>query len=120
MRRGFAALKAKRESPEAIAEAEAYERARAAFEARLSAIERAKADCGLGAAQSALDAAWDAQSQSEVAVFETVPQTKAGALAVLRFAADFLDALGINDTEVNGLLTDRIRDAASLLETGAV
>lgn len=115
IRCGVAAQKAERESLEAMKERREYQAARVALEARLPAYEKARADHGVNAADEAIQDALDAEGDALEAVFEALPTTKNGAIAVLRFIAEFLDGLGVNDTRADSL-PDAIRNAADFLD----
>jgi len=92
-----------------------YQAARAALEARQAALAVAPES----SAEEASDDAFDVFGDAERAVFEAAPTTQAGAVALLRFTAEFLEELGINDTKVEDVLPDAIRNAAAVLEREA-
>ncbi len=105
-------------SPEyqaARATLEARQAARATLEARQAALAVAPES----SAEEASDDAFGVFGDAERAVFEAVPTTQAGAVALLRFTAEFLEELGINDTRVEDVLPDAIRNAAAVLEREA-
>ncbi len=93
-----------------------YQAARAALEARLPAYEKAKIESGEKAAEATAQAAYDEVCCAERAVYEAEPKSRAGAIALLRFAADFLEENGVNDTLLEGVFPDAIRHAADFFE----
>jgi hypothetical protein len=56
---------------------------------------------------------------AERAVYEAEPISPAGAIALLRFAADFLEENGVNDTKLGDVFPDAIRRAADFFEGSA-
>jgi hypothetical protein len=64
--------------------------------------------------------ATEAEKDSECALYDTPPATRAGALWLLRHIADFLDEDDVvNDNWVGDLIGDAIRNAAAVLEREA-
>jgi len=115
LRTGNARLKAEASVPDHECDA-----ARAELQQKRELFEKAREQCGVQAADEASDAAWDAEREAEIAVVASSPATPAGAAAFIRYAADFLDDLGINDTRLDGVLTAAIRNAVALLEREAL
>lgn len=111
IRQGWAIMQAEMTQPDVE-----YEAARSALEARLPAYEGAKIESGIDAAEETMNAAFDDVSDAERTIFETAPTSRAGAVALLRFTADFLDELGINDMKVDDVLPDALRAAADFFE----
>jgi hypothetical protein len=93
-----------------------YEAARAALEARQSAIGLAKAEGGEDDDEAASNEAFAVLGDAERAVYEAEPISRAGAIALLRFAADFLEENGVNDTLLEDVFPDAIRRAADFFE----
>ena len=58
----------------------------------------------------------DKKREAERAVYEAEPTSPTGAIALLRFAADFLEENGVNDTMLEGVFPDAIRAAADFFE----
>ncbi|HTO79943.1 MAG TPA: hypothetical protein VMJ31_09245 [Methylocystis sp.] len=112
LRCGWAKQKARLATPDAE-----YDAARAALEARLPAFEQARAK--IEAQEDAPNEAFDRLGDAERAIFEAAPTTHVGAVAMLRFTADFLEELGINDTRVEDVLRDALRRAADFIELKA-
>ena len=94
-----------------------YEAARATLEAREAAFEEARLRYGVEAIDDEEDVALDEAEVAQLAVFETTPSTLTGAAKFMRFVADVLDELGINDTTLEDVLTDKLRDAATVIES---
>jgi hypothetical protein len=110
LRRGLA-----KQQEEAARPDSEFEAARAALEARQAAFDLAK-EAGPDEAEAASQAAYDALSDAERAVYEAEPISRAGAIALLRFAADFLQENGVNDTQLEDVFPDAIRRAADFFE----
>jgi hypothetical protein len=93
-----------------------YHTARAALEARLPAYKKSKVESGAAAAEVMVEAAYEEVGYAERAVYEAEPTSRAGAIALLRFAADFLEENGVNDTMLEDVFPDAIRRAADFFE----
>jgi hypothetical protein len=93
-----------------------FEAARAALEARLSAVDLAKEEGGEDDDEAESNEPFEVLGYAERAVYEAEPTSQAGAIALLRFAADFLDENGVNDTMLEDVFADAIRRAANLFE----
>jgi hypothetical protein len=111
LRRGWAKQQEELASPDPE-----YEAARAALEARQSAIDLAKEEGGEDDDEAASDEAFAVLGDAERAVYEAEPISRAGAIALLRFAADFLEENGVNDTQLEDVFPDAIRRAADFFE----
>ncbi len=96
-----------------------YHAARAALEARLPAYKKSKVESGAKAAEANAQAAYEKVGDAERAVYEAEPTSRAGAIALLRFAADFLEENGVNDTQLEDVFPVAIRRAADFFEEGA-
>ena len=116
----IALLKSWRKSPltpEQKAEREAARRrAHEELDALLQQCATAKAKSGYADADAATDEASEQQWDVERAIFETAPISRAGAIALLRFAADHIEDMGVNDSNVADVLPDAIRRAADFFE----
>jgi hypothetical protein len=107
-------------TPEQKAEREAARRrAHEELDALLQQRATAKTKSGYAAADAAADEAFERQGDAERAIFETDPISGAGAIALLRFAADHIEDMGVNDTKVEDVLSDAIRAAADFFEREA-
>lgn len=96
-----------------------YQKARAELEARGGFAQEASPSEALDA-ESAAQEALDNAKEAQMAVFEAVPTTRAGAARLLKFIADFLDEDDvINDTRAEGKVGDAIRNAVAVLEREA-
>jgi hypothetical protein len=93
-----------------------FEAARAALEARQSAFEQAKEEVGEDDDEAVSNEAFAVLGDAERAVYEAEPISRAGAIALLRFAADFLEENGVNDTQLEDVFPDAIRRAADFFE----
>jgi hypothetical protein len=111
LRRGWAKKQEELASPDLE-----FEAARAALEARLSARDLAKEEGGEDDDEAESNEPFEALGYAERAVYEAEPTSQAGAIALLRFAADFLDENGVNDTMLEDVFSDAIRRAANLFE----
>ncbi|MGO9768425.1 MAG: hypothetical protein ACLPSW_02510 [Roseiarcus sp.] len=111
LRRGWAMQREELASPDTE-----YESARAALEVRQSAIDLAKEEGGADEAEAASNEAFAILRDAERAVYEAEPISRAGAIALLRFAADFLEENGVNDTQLEDVFPDAIRAAADFFE----
>jgi hypothetical protein len=111
LRRGWAKQQEELASPDPE-----FEAARAALEARLSARELAKEEGAADEAEAVSNEAFDVLGDAERAVYEAEPTSRAGAIALLRFAADFLEENGVNDTKLEDVFPDAIRRAADFFE----
>ncbi len=80
----------------------------------LADVEDAEKRSGLGDAESDWEGALGERHEAERTIFETKPVTKAGALALLRFAADYLHDVADREEEAAA-----IRNAVSFLEREA-
>lgn len=92
------------------------------YEAALTALEADKSEfqkmaVAIEESEAAAECVRDATNETEVAIFETTPTTRAGAVKLLRHIADFLDEDDvINDMLVGDLIGDSIRNAVAVLE----
>jgi hypothetical protein len=93
-----------------------FEAARVALEARQSAPDLAREKAGADEAEAASNEAFGVLGEAERAVYEAEPTSPAGAIALLRFAADFLEENGVNDTMLDDVFPDAIRAAADFFE----
>ena len=93
-----------------------FEAARADLEARLSAVDPAKEEGGEDDDEAESNEAFAILGDAERAVYEAEPTSRAGAIALLRFAADFLEENGVNDTQLEDVFPDAIRRAADFFE----
>ena len=111
LRRGWAMQQeeAARPDPE-------FEAARADLEARLSAVDPAKEEVREDDDEAESNEAFAILGDAERAVYEAEPTSRAGAIALLRFAADFLEENGVNDTQLEDVFPDAIRRAADFFE----
>jgi hypothetical protein len=111
LRRGWAEQQkdAARPDPE-------FEAARAALGARLSAVDLAKEEGGEDDDEAESNEPFEVLGYAERAVYEAKPTSRAGAIALLRFAADFLQENGVNDTQLEDVFPDAIRRAADFFE----
>jgi hypothetical protein len=107
--------KAEREAAREAARRRAHEELDALLQQRATA----KTKSGYAAADAAADEAFERQGDAERAIFETDPISGAGAIALLRFAADHIEDMGVNDTKVEDVLSDAIRAAADFFEREA-
>jgi hypothetical protein len=104
-------------TPELRAEREAgRRRAHDELDALLQQRAAAKAESGYADADAAASEAFEQQGDVERSIFETEPTSRAGAIALLRFAADHIEDLGVNDSNVADVLPDAIRAAADFFE----
>jgi hypothetical protein len=87
----------------------------------LAAIANLKAlrTVDLDEREAASDDAYEVECAAERAVVEAIPTTPAGAAALIRFAADHIDELGLNDAVLEDIFTDAIRNAVAVLEREA-
>jgi hypothetical protein len=100
-------------TPELQAEREAKRQAaHAALDRYLLATEEAEKRSGLDEAQRQWNAVLGEQTDAERKILETRPRTKAGALALLRFAVD-------SDLDGNDMAA-AIRNAVAVLDRGAL
>jgi hypothetical protein len=96
------------------------------YEAGLAALERLRTEHQkmLTAVEESEDAAQEASEvagSTERALFETAPTSRAGALRLLRFIADFLDEDDVvNDTWVGDVVGEAIRNAIAVFESEAL
>jgi hypothetical protein len=111
LRRGWAEQQDELASPDIE-----FEAARAALEARLSALDLAKEEGGADDDEAESNEPFEVLGYAERAVYEAELKSRAGAIALLRFAADFLDENGVNDTMLEDVFADAIRRAADLFE----
>jgi hypothetical protein len=111
LRRGWAMQQEELASPDPE-----FEAARAALEARQSAIDLAKEEGGEDDDEAESREAFAVLGDAERAVYEAEPISRAGAIALLRFAADFLEENGVNDTQLEDVFPDAIRRAADFFE----
>jgi hypothetical protein len=97
---------------------------RKAFNASVEGFDRAEhayfmgqkdARPELDAAEATISAATSASVEAERAILATEPNTRAGALALLRFVADFVEEWGTGDVADAG---GAIRNAVAVLERG--
>jgi hypothetical protein len=90
-----------------------------AARAELEGIEAAVAEAAAKSDFADIDASWDEvvveEDEAEVAVLETKPRTVAGALALLRFVADYGDRYGLGSVDAECA----IRNAVAVLEREA-
>jgi hypothetical protein len=107
LRRGWAMQQAEMARPDPD-----YAAARAALEAR-------QEEGGEDEDEAPAHAAFEEFCGAERAIFEASPTSRAGAIALLRFTARFLEELGINDTSVEDVLPDALRRAADFFELEA-
>jgi hypothetical protein len=108
-------------TPEQQAEREAErEAARRRAHEELDAIQRQQAEArtasGYAEVDDAYNEAYREERDAERAIMIAEPTSQAGAIAALRFIADQLDDIGINDTNFEDVLTDAIRAAADFFE----
>lgn len=93
------------------------EAARRRAEAAWAALDADGVNC------NALEATYQSERAEEdaalAAIFETQATTPAGAAALIRFAADHLDEIGLNDSLLVDSFTNAIRAAGDLLERSA-
>ncbi len=86
----------------------------------LDAIKRQQAEArtasGYAEVDDAYNEAYREERDAERAIMIAEPTSRAGAIALLRFIADQLDDIGINDTNFEDVLTDAIRAAADFFE----
>ena len=96
------------------------EDARRSAHEELDAIKRQQAEArtasGYGEVDDAYNEAYREERDAERAIMIAEPTSPAGAIALLRFIADQLDDIGINDTNFEDVLTDAIRAAADFFE----
>ncbi len=111
LRRGWAMQQEELASPDPE-----FEAAHAELEARQSAFEQAKEEGGEDDDEAASREAFAVLGDAERAVYEAEPISRAGATALLRFAADFLEENGVNDTQLEDVFPDAIRRAADFFE----
>ena len=95
-----------------------YQAARIALQANLPAYRKAKINNRVAALEAAASEASSKADDAQIAMFETTPRSPAGAAALIRHAMDHLDELGINDTWLQDIFTDAIRNAVAVLERG--
>lgn len=89
----------------------------ASLEEQLVAYEKARQDrCRLKAAEAAAEKAQIEADNALRAMFETTPTSQTGVIVLLRHAADFLDEIGIEDSLLEDVFTDAIRNAVAVLE----
>ncbi len=116
----IALLESWRKPPHTDEQKAARKAARRKAHDELDAIKRrhdeAKIATGYAATEGAATEAFERQGDAERAIFETLPISRAGAIALLRFAADHIEEMGINDTKVEDVLPDAIRAAADFFE----
>jgi hypothetical protein len=104
-------------TPELRAEREAARRrAHEELDALLQQRAAAKAKSGYADADAAASEAFERQGDVERSIFETEPISRAGAIALLRFSADHIENMGVNDSNVADVLPDAIRAAADFFE----
>jgi hypothetical protein len=98
----------------------AREAARRRAREELDAIQRQQAEArtasGYAEVDDAYNEAYRDERDAERAIMIAEPTSHAGAIAALRFIADQLDDIGINDTNFEDVLTDAIRAAADFFE----
>jgi hypothetical protein len=94
----------------------ARRRAHEELDALLQQRATAKAKSGYADADAATDEAFERQGDAARAIFEIAPISQAGAIALLRFAADHVEDMGVNDSNVADVLPDAIRAAADFFE----
>ncbi len=86
----------------------------------LDALKRQQAEArtasGYGEVDDAYNEAYREERDAERAIMIAEPTSPAGAIALLRFIAEQLDDIGINDTNFEDVLTDAIRAAAEFFE----
>ncbi len=114
LRRGWAMQQEELASPDPE-----FEAARGALEVRQSAVDLAKEEGGEDDDEAESNEAFEVLGYAERAVYEAEPTSRAGAIALLRFAADFLEENGVNDTLLEDVFPDAIRRAADFFEGGA-
>jgi hypothetical protein len=104
-------------TPEQKAEREAARRrAHEELDALLQRRATAKVKSGYADVDAVADEAFERQGDAERAIFETAPISQAGSIALLRFAADHVEDMGVNDSNVADVLPDAIRAAADFIE----
>ena len=82
-------------TPELRAEREAARRmAHEELDALLQQRAAAKAESGYAAAEAAANEAFERQGDAERSIFKSEPTSRAGAIALLRFAADHIEEYG--------------------------
>ena len=69
-----------------------------------------------GEVDDAYNEAYREERDAERAIMIAEPTSPAGAIALLRFIAEQLDDIGINDTKFEDVLPDAIRAAADFFE----
>lgn len=82
----------------------------------LPAHEKVRHDCRWEAAEAAAGKAQIEADNAQRVVFETTPISPAGAIILLRHAADHLDEIGVDDSLLEDVFTDAIRNALAILE----
>jgi hypothetical protein len=114
----IALLKSGRTAPqiEAARPDPEYQAARAALEPLLPAHEAAERAADVEGAEKRAEPLEDKTREAERAVYEAEPTSRAGAIALLRFAADFLEENGVNDTLLEEVFPDAIRVAGDFFE----
>ncbi len=95
-----------------------YQAARAAIEANLPAYRRAEANIHHDDTEETASKNEREANDARLAIFETTPTTPGGAAALIRHAMDHLDEFGINDTLLEDVFTDAIRNVVAVLERG--
>jgi hypothetical protein len=93
-----------------------YQAARAALEPLLPAHEAAERAADVRGAEKRAEPLEVKTREAERAVYEAEPTSPAGAIALLRFAADYLEENGVNDTLLEDVFPDAIRAAADFFE----
>jgi hypothetical protein len=114
LRRGWAKKQEELASPDLE-----FEAARVALEARQSARDLAREEGGEDDDEAESNEPFEVLGYAERAVYEAEPTSRAGAIALLRFAADFLEENGVNDTMLEDVFPDAIRRAAGFFEGSA-
>ena len=88
-----------------------------AWKAASDLYDAGSADAVIVEAEYAASGLYDARAEAEVALFETTPTSRAGAVRLLRHLADFLDEDDVvNDMLVGDMVGDSIRNAVAVLE----
>ena len=88
-----------------------------AWKAASDLYDAGSADAVIVEAEYAASGLYDARAEAEVALFETPPTSRAGALRLLRHLADFLDDDDVvNDLYLGDVVGDAIRNAIKVLE----
>ena len=86
------------------ARAEAYRMARAELEHMVAAAAEARAQSGFDQVETTWNEVISRENDAVDVIFACEPRTAAGALALLRFVADYMDSLCGNDVDTSGAI----------------